>query len=468
MDDENDVELGAVPIILGNYTLYPTMLGQGQFGQVFIAKDKKDNILAVKCIDVQCLENPSYQKHFLSEILLYYKLRHKHVVRLKDLLMTSSNIYIFLEYCDSESLQTFQTNYSETFHHTPTLAVVQILFKQIVQGFSYMASQRCVHRDIKLDNIMLSKTSEFLQSINLNEEILKDFITNSMIEKERRDEDLVMDFCQKKPELWNISYTKSEKTFENKLKEYTIKIIDLGLAKELAGDKNNYTSSLVGNLYGFAPEMWKVLKGESKEYDATKVDLWSIGISLYRFTFWEEVFKAKKTDKLQRKLSEGNYIIKKPKNIDITLEFIDLINGLLRADVKNRYGWDIVLAHPFFCKPIEKQTIFEFPQDDKLVLNIYDKRRFLEQNQLTEFMESVQCEENGNEEEDDDYQVFERYLTEVIDKKKHIITPIEIKLTKVCDEWSFVDVKKGEKRQENCRLENKSFIHKIFQFFNKK
>ena len=157
MDSENNVELGKVPIILGNYTLYPIDLGNGAYGQVYIAQDKKENILAVKCMENHKFVNPDLKKRFQSEILLYYKLNHKNIVRVKDIIATSSKIYIFLEYCDSGNLQTFQKNYYETFHHTPTLAVVQILFKQIIQGMSYMASQNCIHRDIKLDNIMLSK-----------------------------------------------------------------------------------------------------------------------------------------------------------------------------------------------------------------------------------------------------------------------------------------------------------------------
>ena len=465
MDDENNVELGRIPIILGNYTLYPIDLGEGNFGQVYIAQDKKENILAVKCIEICKLVNPNLKMRVQSEILLYYKLHHKNIVRVKDIVATSSKIYIFLEYCDSGNLQTFQSNYYETFHHTPTLTVVQTLFKQIIQGFSYMASQKCVHRDIKLDNIMLSKTSDFLQSININEKKLNDFMIVPSIEQEQTDEDLIIDFCKKSPEFWNISYTKNEKDFENKLKEYTIKIIDLGFAKELVGEK---TMSLVGNMYGFAPEMWKVLRQETKEYDAKKVDLWSIAISLYRFTFSKDAFDSSNPNELKKKITEGNYIIEKPKGINITLEFIDLMNGLLRANYEERYGWDIVLSHPFFCKPIEEQTIFEFPQDNKIILNIYDKRKFLEHAQLREFMNSIPDEKIYNE-ENEEFKIFEKYVGEVMDKKKHIVTPVEIKVTKVEEEWSFVDVKaqQGEKQRTNVE-KNKSFISRLFSSIVKK
>ena len=460
MDSENNVELGKVPIILGNYTLYPIDLGNGAYGQVYIAQDKKENILAVKCMENHKFVNPDLKKRFQSEILLYYKLNHKNIVRVKDIIATSSKIYIFLEYCDSGNLQTFQKNYYETFHHTPTLAVVQILFKQIIQGMSYMASQNCIHRDIKLDNIMLSKTSDFLKSIKINENKLDAFINNPTIEKEQKDEDLISDFCKKSPEFWNISYTKDEKEFEKKLKEYTIKIIDFGFAKELAGEK---ATSLVGNLYGFAPEMWKVWTRETNEYDAKKVDLWSIAISLYRFTFSKEVFHSRDKHELKSKITEGNYTIEKPSGINITLEFIDLMNGLLRANYKERYGWNIALSHPFFCKPIAEQTIFEFPQDNKIILNIYDKRKFLEHTQLTKYMSSVQ-DENFENEENEQFKIFEKYLIEVIDEKKHIVTPFEIKVTKACEDWSFVDIKEKEKQGKTGK-KHKSLLSRFFSSF---
>jgi serine/threonine protein kinase len=461
----DNIELGQVPYVLGNYTLFPIDLGNGSFGRVYIAQDKKENIFAVKCLENHKFVSPNLKKRFKTEILLYYKLHHKNIVRIKDVISTSSKIYIFLEYCDSGNLETFQSNYYETFHHTPTLTVVQTLFKQIIQGFSYMASQKCVHRDIKLDNIMLSKTSDFLQSININEKKLNDFMIAPSIEQEQTDEDLIIDFCKKSPEFWNISYTKNEKDFENKLKEYTIKIIDLGFAKELVGEK---TMSLVGNMYGFAPEIWKVAQNETKEYDAKKVDLWSIAISLYRFTFSKDAFASSNPNELKKKITEGNYIIEKPKGINITLEFIDLMNGLLRANYEERYGWDIVLSHPFFCKPIEEQTIFEFPQDNKIILNIYDKRKFLEHAQLREFMNSIPDEKIYNE-ENEEFKIFEKYVGEVMDKKKHIVTPVEIKVTKVEEEWSFVDVKaqQGEKQRTNVE-KNKSFISRLFSSIVKK
>ena len=139
------------------------------------------------------------------------------------------------------------------------------------------------------------------------------------------------------------------------------------------------------------------------------------------------------------------------------------MNGLLRANYKERYGWNIALSHPFFCKPIEEQTIFEFPQDNKIILNIYDKRKFLEHTQLTKYMSSVQ-DENFENEENEQFKIFEKYLIEVIDEKKHIVTPFEIKVTKACEDWSFVDIKEKEKQGKTGK-KHKSLLSRFFSSF---
>ena len=43
---------------------------------------------------------------------------------------------------------------------------------------------------------------------------------------------------------------------------------------------------------------------------------------------------------------------------DITVEFVDLINGMLQFDPKKRLDWNDVLSHPFLNTPINKQLRF--------------------------------------------------------------------------------------------------------------
>ena len=155
-----------------------------------------------------------YEK-IINEITLYSKLNHRNIIKLKDVLLTHDQTYLILEHCNCENLLEFLCKYQKLFKHNPTMKVTQILFTQIIEGLYYMFTQKCIHRDLKLDNIMLSKTSDFLQSINIDEKKLNDFMIAPSIEQEQKDEDLIIDFCKKSPEFWNISYTKNEKGQED-------------------------------------------------------------------------------------------------------------------------------------------------------------------------------------------------------------------------------------------------------------
>ena len=74
-----------------------------------------------------------------------------HIIELYELVQTNNNFYAFIEYANGGSLQNLlhlKGRFSE-------LVAREILI-QIVKGFEVLYSKKIVHRDLKLDNILVS------------------------------------------------------------------------------------------------------------------------------------------------------------------------------------------------------------------------------------------------------------------------------------------------------------------------
>jgi len=74
------------------------------------------------------------------------------VTRMKKAIKTDSRYYILMEFCNGNDLKELM----ELKHWKLTPNTVQIIMRQLVQGFSDMMDVLIVHRDLKLQNIMLN------------------------------------------------------------------------------------------------------------------------------------------------------------------------------------------------------------------------------------------------------------------------------------------------------------------------
>ncbi|KAH8033019.1 hypothetical protein HPB51_005041 [Rhipicephalus microplus] len=74
-------------------------IGEGTYGIVYKGKDKRDgSIVALKKIRLES-EDEGVPSTAIREIALLKELRHKHIVRLQDVLMEGSDkIYLVFEY----------------------------------------------------------------------------------------------------------------------------------------------------------------------------------------------------------------------------------------------------------------------------------------------------------------------------------------------------------------------------------
>jgi serine/threonine-protein kinase ULK/ATG1 len=290
-------------IILKDYKLYK-IIGQGSFGKVYLTMKGNDpKEYATKCIDFNAL-NKDVQKYLKNEIELMKNMNHPNVIRLIDEMKSAHHYYVIMEYCNGGTLSDCLRRFGRPF----PIEVIQYFMRQIVAGLKYLHSKRIIHRDIKLDNILVN-------------------------------------FKNKK-----------EKNYLKALLTSEVKIIDFGLAIQLAPGELAITAlgspinmdPLILEKYNKAGGFEKLMKYNEK------ADIWSLGTICYEMFTGETLFQVDNLEQLIKKAEEGNYSI--PINIELSNEFISFLNAMLQQDLKKRYSAEELSNHDFLVKDIKQFT----------------------------------------------------------------------------------------------------------------
>jgi serine/threonine protein kinase len=91
------------------------------------------------------------EKALISEIKMLKKIEHVNIVKLFDAFYHKKVFYSVTEYCQGGSLLKFIQN-----RGMQTERDVAGIMRQIANALSYIHKRNIVHRDLKLDNIMLA------------------------------------------------------------------------------------------------------------------------------------------------------------------------------------------------------------------------------------------------------------------------------------------------------------------------
>ncbi|KAF8945909.1 Cyclin-dependent kinase 10 [Haplosporangium gracile] len=128
-------------------------VGEGTYGVVYRAKDKKTNeIVALKRIRME-RENDGLPISSLREIKLLKTLRHDNVVLVKEVAVGNDldQIFLVMEYCEQD-MAALMDNVKKPY----TPAEVKCLMLQLLKGIEYCHDHFVIHRDLKLSNLLLN------------------------------------------------------------------------------------------------------------------------------------------------------------------------------------------------------------------------------------------------------------------------------------------------------------------------
>lgn len=284
--------------------VFTRVLGKGSSVTVYQANDQiRKNIVAIKQISFAIIKDVN---SFKRECIILKKLKHENIIKLIGIENTKKNCHLICEYCNGGNLfeykRFYQTHYSTQLNEL----FVQKIIRQVIKGLEYLHLNGMIHRDIKLDNILLNFNS----------------VPNVLGENKR---------CQ-------VVDLKKMSLNDN----ITIKIADLGLAKELKLTK-------AGTICGIpiTASNDKTINN-TKTYN-TKVDLWSLGSITYELLVGREPScNVKEFQDLKEEINKAASSL--PKSLQLSIEAISFINGLLQFSPEKRMTWDEIKSHPFIVK----------------------------------------------------------------------------------------------------------------------
>ncbi|XP_058834353.1 testis-specific serine/threonine-protein kinase 6-like [Topomyia yanbarensis] len=131
-------------------------IGKGSFSSVRLAKwvSKNQNVttMACKVIDVRKGTEEFVKKFFPRELSVLMKVRHQHIVKIHSILKRERMVFIFMDYAEGGDLLKF-INKNGALNETQA----KLWFSQMVSAARYLHSIDIAHRDLKCENILLSK-----------------------------------------------------------------------------------------------------------------------------------------------------------------------------------------------------------------------------------------------------------------------------------------------------------------------
>ena len=304
-------------------------IGKGAFGEVYLTSKKgTTEKFATKKLEREQIENSEAMKYLKNEIIILQNLKHPNIVKYDDVKKTKKHFYIVMEYCNggelSKALEKYQNKYGKPFSQE----IVQYLMRQIIDAFKYIHGMKIIHRDIKLDNILLKFDSEE--------------------DKE------------------NLNMMKA-----------TCKIIDFGFACRIS--KTGLQYSTLGSPINMDPIILKKLNSTGRKsrqlgYDL-KADIWSLGTICYEMLIGRSAFDAEDMEELVSKIENGDYSV--PTNL--SREVISFLNAMLQYDSHARLNSLELSRHVFLTRNVRDFHPIDMKKVEKKIgpsgnLNINVKR----------------------------------------------------------------------------------------------
>ena len=142
----------------GDYILGQT-LGEGEFGKVKMGWKKDSTVqVAIKLIRKESLQsNANRLPKIYREIAILRELQHPNIVRLHEFVETERHMGIILEYASGGELFDYILN-----HRFLKDPAARRLFAQLVSGVGYLHKKGIVHRDLKLENLLLDRNKNII------------------------------------------------------------------------------------------------------------------------------------------------------------------------------------------------------------------------------------------------------------------------------------------------------------------
>ncbi len=270
------------------------IIGRGSFGEVRVAKKSTGGVFAIKRLKKRDMFKRNQINHIWGERRFLASADNPWVVQLFHAFQDKRNLYFVLEYCPGGDLLRLLIQ-KERFTERDTA----FYLAELCCAVQSVHANGFIHRDIKPDNILISKTGHLK---------LTDF---GLCKQMSEDADM--------PTWDDVQGTG-------------------------AGERGSYghrkVQSCVGTPDYVAPEVLKRKYGK-------ECDWWSVGVILFECVLGFPPFMSKNLQETAAKIMSWKKHLKFPRRIPVSANCKALILGLL-TDAHKRLTFPEIAAHAFF------------------------------------------------------------------------------------------------------------------------
>eukprot|EP00667_Euglena_gracilis_P010073 EG_transcript_10250 len=296
------------PLTINDFELL-TIIGKGAFGEVRLCRKKNEpgsQIMAMKKLKKEEMMNRNQIQHVRAERDVLVEATHGNpwVVELFYAFQDATFLYIIMEYLPGGDMMTWLIK-KDVFAEVD----VRFYIAELALAVHSIHHMKYVHRDLKPDNILLSRDGHIK---------LSDFGLAKQFGASER-----------------FSYDENFQPNTGEDMTYS--------EKHLSWQQNRRKMffSTVGSPGYIAPEVL-MKKGYGPE-----CDWWSVGVIMYEMLVGYPPFYAEDPMQMCHKIVRWSEYLAFPAESHLSPAAVSLIRGLL-CDPEQRMGFDSMLLHPFF------------------------------------------------------------------------------------------------------------------------
>eukprot|EP00966_Prymnesium_polylepis_P320777 7377148-Prymnesium_polylepis.2 len=147
----------SMPGTLGNHYDLHAKVGEGTYGSVYKATDRRDRSdVAIKRMK-NTREGEGISHTAYREIALVRELRHPNIVSLKEIFLVGRELNLVFEFMAGDLAERIKLLRES--HATFPPATIRYVMRQLLDGLGYLHRSWIMHRDIKPSNILLGENA---------------------------------------------------------------------------------------------------------------------------------------------------------------------------------------------------------------------------------------------------------------------------------------------------------------------
>ncbi|XP_072754546.1 testis-specific serine/threonine-protein kinase 3 isoform X1 [Anoplolepis gracilipes] len=267
-------------------------IGQGCYATVHLAEyidgtNSKKMRLACKIFDKEKAPHDFLDKFFPRELEILTKIENPHIIQVHSILQRGPRVFIFMRYADNGDLLDFVTSNGVVPEQQSRL-----WFRQMASGLHYLHSKNIAHRDLKCENILLSR-------------------------------------------------------------KFNVKLADFGFARFCVDHEGRRVLShtYCGSAAYAAPE---IVAGTP--YNPKLADVWSLGIILYIMLNARMPFDDKNQRKLLKDQMSRNWMFRSRVRDTVSMLAKNIVRQILEPDITLRLTLERVLGHEWMRATKERTS----------------------------------------------------------------------------------------------------------------